>query len=62
MGMKMYKHDVGHKTNMTATPIYGKTPLKNLLRNQWTYFHEILYVAFWTRALILCSNKYPQLT
>ena len=24
----MYKHDVGHKTNVIATPIYCKTPLK----------------------------------
>ena len=28
MGMKMYKHDVCHKTIMTATILYGKNPLK----------------------------------
>ena len=28
MGMKMYLHDVGHMTNMAATPIYMFKPRK----------------------------------
>ena len=30
----LYKSDISHMTKITAMPIYGKNPLKNLLQNQ----------------------------
>ena len=41
----------GHIINMAAKPIYGNKPSKKLLLwNQWTDFHETLYVALGTLA------------
>ena len=37
-------------TKMATTPIYGKNPSKNLLRNRWTDFNETWYVASRTPA------------
>ena len=48
--MKICWHDAGHMTKMAATPIYGKKPFKNLLRNRQADFHETWYVASGTPA------------
>ena len=42
--MKIYINELGHMTNMSVMPIYGKN-LKNLLQNQSTDDLETWYVA-----------------
>ena len=50
MEMKIYLHDAGHMTKMTAIPIYGKNHSKIFFRNQWADFLETWYVALGTPA------------
>ena len=50
-------------TMMTATPIYGKNPLKNLyLQNQKVGDLGTWYVAWGCGAYQVCSNDDPKLT
>ena len=50
-------------TKMTAMPIYGKKPLKNLLlKNQKADDLGTWYVAFGCGAYQVCSNDDPRLT
>ena len=62
-GTKVCINGPGHMTMMAATPIYGKTPSKNLLlQNQWADFHETWSVALGTPVHYNCSNDDPGVT
>ena len=55
--MKIYANGFGHMTKMTAIPIYGKNPFKNLLQNQKADDLRTWYVAFGIcDAYQVCSN------
>ena len=43
--MKINTNELGHRTNMAAMPIYGKTLKNLLLKNQLTNDLETWYVA-----------------
>ena len=49
-------------TKMTATPIHGKNPLRNLLQNQKASDLETWYVSFGMWAYQVCSNDDPKMT
>ena len=59
----MYINNPGHMTKISAMPIYGKKPFKNLLlRKRWTNFNETWHEASMAKAYNVYINLDPVVT